>query len=72
MKKFEQIKNNEDLGFLCIEWNNMDPISLFGHLTTSDSFKSLKIRVIPCNQHAYYDEKNQFTIDEKCNSDLKE
>ena len=53
----------------------MDPISLFGHLKTSDGsdgYKSLKIRVIPCNQHAYYDEKNQFTIDEKCNSDLKE
>ena len=61
MKKFEQIKNNEDLGFLCIEWNNMDPISLFGHLKTSDGsdgYKSLKIRVIPCNQHAYHNENN--------------
>ena len=48
-QSFEFIKDDPERGFLCLDWDDSDPIELLGFGWADEYSKILEINLLPCN-----------------------
>ena len=56
--------------FFCLDWDDEDPLTLYGSLGTTSYFKVLEFHIMPCNaKHTEIEPEGVFTVSEKCITD---
>ena len=47
--RLKRIRDDPDRGFLCFDWENDDPLSLFGQYEHSQDYQEVEATLAPCN-----------------------
>ena len=71
----QYIREDPERSFFCLDWDDEDPITLFGSFgttSTTSTFKMLDFNVMPCNaRHTEFNPEGVFTVSEDCITDHK-
>ena len=64
------IRESPDKNFLCFDWDDSDPIMLFGSFDYTSKSQMLDFNVMPCNaKHTEIDKQGVFTVGDECVKD---
>ena len=67
-KVLEQMREDEDRGFLCLDWDDAEPFTIYGHYRDAD-YQRLEATLAPCNYiHDYISDVGD-TIHPECEYD---
>ena len=47
--KLERIRKDPDRGFLCIDWEDDDPLTLYGQYEHMQNYQEIDVTLAPCN-----------------------